>query len=402
MTEPSRRPGRDAVTRRRALQLGAAGAAALFGGASLLAGCGDDDDSAGSAAPTASAGGTAEPATTTAGSGGGGKPFKVGFGYVGPISDNGWTFTHDEARKEVEAVYPNVTTSYVESIPFGPEATQTFNQLAEDNDMVIVCSEYADLLTPAVEKYTDKFFLECNGHTIGQYENLNSYYVAHHKVAYIMGVAAGLLTKSGKLGYVGAFPTSTVYNDTNCFLMGARTVRPDCTMNVVMINSFFDPPKATQAANAIADGGADVLFDVMDDTSVLQVAEAKGLFSAIWNRDNRSFGPKAFINAIDLNWKPFYTEQVKMAMDGTLKMLDELTILDLGKGVDSVAWGERVTKEASAAGDAAKEKIKGGFEPYTGPIKDASGAEKVAAGKSLTLSEVYRVDFSIEGVTGVK
>ena len=385
--------------RRRVLQLGAAGVASLLGGAGVLSACGSDAKTSG----ITSGGTAAGPGTATASSGGGSdKPFKVGFAYVGPISDNGWTFTHDEGRKAVEAAYPNVKTVYVESVPFGPEATQTFNKLAEENDFVIVCSEYADLLTPTVEKFPKKFFLEADGHTIGKYKNLNSYYVAHHKVAYIMGVAAGLTTKTGKLGYVGAFPTSTVFNDTNCFLMGARTVRPDCTMNVVMINSFFDPPKATQAASALVDGGADVLFDVMDDTSVLQVAEKRNIHSAIWNRDNRSFGPNAFISAIDLNWKQYYIDQVKAAMDGTIKGLDDITILDLGKGVDVAKWGDKVTPEAQKAGDAAKAKVKGGFEPYTGPIKDAGGTERVPAGKSLNASEVFRVDFSIEGVTGVK
>jgi basic membrane protein A and related proteins len=397
MTEHEQPSLNSELSRRRVLQFGAAGFAGVLGGASWLTACGSDDKE-----PAATSSGQAT-ATTTGGqtTSGAAGAFRVGFAYVGPISDNGWTFTHDEARKAIEAEYSNVTTSYVESVPFGSEATQTFNNLAKESDLIIVCSEYADLLTPTVKNNPDKFFLECNGHTIGTIDNLNSYYVAHHKVAYIMGVAAGLLTKSGHLGYVGAFPTSTVYNDTNCFLLGARTVRPDCTMNVVLINSFFDPPKATQAATALIDGGADVLFDVMDDTSVLQVAEKRGVFSAIWNRDNRSFGPNAFINAIDLNWKPFYIEQVKMAMDGTLKKLDDITILDLGQGVDSVAWGDKVTAEAVAAGDAAKAKVAGGFEPYTGPIKDAGGTERVPAGKSLTLSEAYRVDYSIEGVTGV-
>lgn len=372
------------LSRRRFLS----GVGVMGAGAVILSACGGSDSSASSssAAGDASSSGT--------------EVFKVGFAYVGPTSDNGWTFTHDEARLAVEAAYPNVETTFVENVPFSAEATQIFDELAQNNDMVIVNSEYADLLGEAVSRNPDTFFLECNGRNFGP--NIGAYYINHHKVAYAMGIAAGHMTENGQLGYIGAFPTATVFNDTNCFLLGARTVRPEASLKVIMISSFFDPPAATQAANALIDGGADVIFDVQDETSALQVAQERGAFSAIWNRDNREFGPEAFINAIDLKWQDYYIDQVGRAIEGSWTPPAQADLLDLGAGVDLAAtWGSSVTQEAQDAGDAARQAMLDGFEPYTGPISDASGAVRLEEGQSLTDQEVYLVDWSIDGVSGV-
>lgn len=384
------------ISRRDALRYGSLGLGFLAAGP-LLAACGGGDDDGDAA--SGDAGNTSSSAAGATG-GGGGEEFRVGFAYVGPVSDNGWTFQHNEGRKAVEAAYPNVRTTFVESVPFSAEATQVFERLASENQMVIVNSEYADLLGEVAERHPDVHFLECNGHSYT--ENLGAYYLNHHKAAYILGVAAGMLTKNGRLGYVGAFPAATVYNDTNAFLLGARTMRPDAQLQVVMINSFIDPPKATQAANALLDGGADVLFDVQDDTSVLQVAQRRGAWSCIWNKDNRQFGPDAYVNAIAVDFAEFYRQQVGQALQGTWKAPTEAVLLELGQGFDLPGWGQRVPQDVQAKGNETRQRVlDGSLDPYAGPLKDASGKERVPAGKTLTAQEAYLVDWSVEGVTGV-
>lgn len=386
------RRGRDqhGISRRDIVRYGAMGAGLITVGP-LLAACGGDDG--GSDTETGSGG------TGGGGGGGGDNEFRVAFAYVGPTSDNGWTFQHDKARKAVESEYDNVTTSFVENIPFSAEATQIFDRLAREHDMVIVNTEYADLLSDVAERHPDTRFLECNGHTF--LDNLGPYYVTHHHPAYVLGVAAGTITENGQLGYVGAFPTASTYNDVNAFLMGAQTVRPDARLNVVMINSFFDPPKATQAANALLDGGADVLFDIQDDTSVLQVCERRGAFSCIWNKDNREFGPTAYVNAIEVDFDAYYVSEVGKALNDEWEAPKEVALLGLEEGCDIVSWGESVPQEAQDAGNEARERILGGFEPYTGPIEDASGEVRVPEGESLTPNEAYSVDWAIAGITGV-
>jgi basic membrane protein A and related proteins len=398
--DPVARAVERAISRRRMLRgMGAAGA--FLAATPILAACGDDDDDddAGGSTDTTAAGGST--GTTAAGGGGTGTPTdvqSVGFAYVGPISDNGWTAEHDRGRLAVEAA--GFATNYVELVPFDQQATQIFEELAQSNQIVIVNSEYGELLAPVIEAHPDVWFFEANGHLAGEgYPNYTQYYLAHEGLAYCMGVAAGHLSESGQLGYVGAFPTATLYNDTNGFLLGARSVNPDATLQVVLISSYIDPPGATQAANALIDAGCDVLFDVQDDTSVLQVCEERGVWSCIWNRDNRQFGPDAYVNALQLDFSPYYVEVVEAIAAGTYTAPSEVTLLTPGAGIDLAGWGDSVPDDVKTAGDEARASLDSGFRVYTGPLVDADGNEVVPAGTELTDVEVYQVDFSVEGVT---
>jgi basic membrane protein A len=369
-------------SRRDFVKRGVAGAALLGLGGTALAACGDDDEAD---APTAD------------------NPFKVGFAYISPRDDNGWSTTHDIGRLSLPDRIPNlVAETWVDNVPLSAEATQIFENLAQENNMVIVASEYADLLYSVAERHPDVTFLECDGHRY-DIPNVRQYYIAHWDPAYVMGVVAGLLTETGRLGYVGAFPTATVFNDTNAFLLGARTVRPDAVVQTVMVFSFFDPPGATQAVNALIDGGADVIFDVQDDTTPLQICEERGVWSCIWNKDNREFGPNAFVNATALDWNDYYFDQVSKAIDGTwTNNPDGPDQLAMGAGCDIAEWGQNVPQAARDAGDAAyKALLAGDISVYQGPLVDNTGTLQVPEGETLSVREMYDVNWSVEGVTGV-
>ena len=390
------------VTRRRFIKLGG-GVVAFVGLGGLAAACGDEDDGPQAAPPTTAAD-TTVPATTEsddgAANGGAASPYRVGFAYIGPIADIGWTFTHDEGRQAVEAAYDNVETSFVEIVPLSPEGTVIFEQLAADNDMVIVNSGYGDLLLPVVEANPDTIFMEAAGLT--NRPNLQNYIVEAWKVSYILGVAGGSLAPNGRLGYVGAFPSNPAYLDTTCFLMGARTVNPDATLQAVMINSYIDPPAATQAANALIDGGIEVMFDIQDDTSVLQVCQERGIWSCIWNRDNREFGPDVFVNAVDLDWRSYYVRRVGEALAGTWESTGQIEHLPLGDGVDIAdSWGANVPQATQDLGNQARQRLLDGFEPYTGPLSDNTGTLRVREGQTLTNPEIYAIDWIIDGIDGL-
>jgi basic membrane protein A len=337
------------------------------------------------------------------GNGGGGDPgeasgdvVRIGFGYIGPVTDNGWTFTHDQARKHVESTLgDSVETTFVENVPISAEASQTFEQLASNNDLVIANTEYANFLSDVAARHPDVAFLEADGHTYT--ENLYPYYVAHHVPNYLLGVAGGVLSESGKLGYVGAFPTATAYNDTNPLLLGARRINPDATVQAVMISSFFDPQRATQATNALIDGGADFIFSVMDEPSFLQVCEERGVWGASWNLDIREFGPTAYVNTYQLDWRDFYVEQAQLVLDGEWESQDEVRLLPLSLG----EWGDNVPQEVKDAVAEAQAEIDDGFNPYTGPLTDTQGNVVLDEGETLTDVEAYAIDWSIEGVSGV-
>jgi len=368
------------ITRRRLLRLAGLGAGGLAAGA-ILAACG----------------GEKAPSGASPGGGGSAKNLvKIGFAYIGPVTDNGWTFTHDEGRKAVVAKFGSrVKTTFVENVPISAEASQTFEQLASNNDLVIANTEYANFLSDVAERHPDVRFMECDGHTFT--DNLFPYYVAHHRPNYLLGVAGGLLSKTGKLGYLGAFPTATTYNDVNPMLLGARSVNPNAVVQAVLISSFFDPQKATQATNALIDGGADFIFAVMDEPSFLQVCEKRGVWGAAWNLDIRKFGPHAYVNTYLLNWGPFYTEQTQKVLDGTWKAEKEVHLLPLDLG----SWGDSVPQDVQSKVAEAKAKIDGGFNPYTGPLTDNKSKERLASGQTLSDVQAYSIDWAIQGVTGL-
>ena len=386
-------PGANAIDRRRALKLGGLGAAWLTLGPGILAACGDDDD-------TTSATGGTTPGTgadTTAGGGAAKDSIKVGFGYIGPTTDNGWTFTHDEGRKAAEAALAGkMTSTFVENVPLSAESTQIFEELAAENDFVIVNSEYSDFLGSVAAEHPDVKFIECDGHAYT--DNLFPYYVSHHQPAYLLGVAGGLLAAGGKIGYIGAFPTATAYNDVNGLLLGARSVNPDATVQAVMISSFFDPQKATQAANTLIDSGVEFLFAVMDEPAFLQVSNDRGIWAATWNTDVRQFGPDAYVNSFNLQWGDFYTEQCQAVLDGTWTSKTEPQLLALNLG----EWGDKVPQEVKDGVAEAEAKLAdGSVQVYAGPLNDASGEPRLAEGETIDDIGAYAIDFALEGVSGV-
>jgi len=322
----------------------------------------------------------------------------IAFGHTGPVADEGWTWSHDQGMKAVQAAFPKLKTVFVESIPYSADATRTFRQfVSQGANMVFATSNYGDFLYDVAKKSPDVAFYECDGRN--PLDNLSTYYVAHWYPTYVTGVAAGLMSKSGKLGYVGSFPVPSVFSGTNAFLMGARSVNPNATMQVIAINSWFDPQAATQAGSALLDNGCDLLFGIMDEAGYLQVAEKRGAKAVMWNTDIRRFGPKAYVSSIVIDFKKFYVDQVRLRLEG--KWTPSQTILPMSGGIDRDAWGESVPEEVRKQADAVRDKIAGGWSPFVGEIKDSKGNVKVAAGKKMTEAELYNWDWSIEGVKGI-
>lgn len=324
----------------------------------------------------------------------------IGFGHVGPISDEGWTSSHHQGLLAVKQAYPQAKFLEVESIPYSADATRTFRQfVAQGAHLVFLTSEYGDLLHGVSDRATDTAWLECNGHSVAA--NRSWYYVKHWLPSYVTGVAAGLMSKSGKLGYVGSMPVPTVYCGVNAFLMGARSVKPEATMQVIVINSWFDPQAAAQAGTALIDNGCDVLFGVMDEAAYLQVAEKRGVPAVMWNTDVRRYGPKSYISSIVLDWTKYDVAQTKARLEGSWTP-GQTALLNMGEGVDRDAWGDSVPGPVRAQADAVRARMLAGYTPFTGEIKDANGRVRVPAGKTMTDMELYGWDWPIEGVSGLR
>jgi basic membrane lipoprotein Med (substrate-binding protein (PBP1-ABC) superfamily) len=324
----------------------------------------------------------------------------IGFGHVGPISDEGWTFSHHQGLLAVKKAFPKAKYIEVESIPYSADATRTFRQyVAQNASIVFLSSEYGDLLHGVSDKAPNIAWLECNGHSVAP--NRSWYYVKHWLPTYVTGVAAGLMTKTGKLGYVGSLPVPSVYSGVNAFLMGARSVRPDATMQVILINSWFDPQAAAQAGTALIDNGCDFLFGIMDEAAYLQVAEKRGVPAVMWNTDVRRYGPKSYVSSIVVNWDDFYVGQTKDRLEGKWKP-EQMILLGIGAGVDRDAWGESVPEAVRKQADEVRAKMLGGYSPFVGEIKDIKGTVRVAKGAAMDDMTLYNWDWPVEGVSGLK
>ncbi len=320
------------------------------------------------------------------------------WGYVGPVSDEGWTWSHNQGLLAVKEKFPKIKTLEVENIPYSADATRIFRQFVADGAcMVFDSSNYGDFLYTASDAAPEVAWFECDGRSLR--ENMGWYYIAHWYPTYVIGVAAGMLSKSGKLGYVGSFPVPSVYSGTNAFLMGARTVNPKATLQVIMINSWFDPQGANQAGTALVDNGCDFLFGIMDEAAYLQVAEKRKVWAAMWNTDMRKHGPSAYVSSLILDWKAFYIEQVRKRLAG--EWTPTANLLPMGGGIDRDAWGENVPKDVAEAADAIRTKIAGGWSPFTGELKDNTGAVRVKAGETMDDMALYNWDWSVEGVSGI-
>ncbi len=322
----------------------------------------------------------------------------IAFGYVGPVSDEGWTWSHEQGRLAVEAAFPKIKTMKVESIPFSANATRTFKRFVSDGaTLVIATTSWGDLFEDVAKRTPDVAFLECGA--LNQSSNLGSFYIAHWYPSYVTGVAAGLMSKSGKLGYVASFPLPAVNASANAFLLGAKSVNPAATMQVIAIHSWFDPQAAAQAATALIDSGADILFGIMDDPAYLQVAEKRGVKAVMWNTDLRRYGPKAYVSSVVLDFKKYYVDQVRARLAGN--WVPERMILPMGVGVDADAWGETVPEPVRRQADAVRAKIMGGWSPFVGELKDNKGVVRLASGQRMTEDEINTWGWPVDGVSGL-
>jgi basic membrane protein A len=329
------------------------------------------------------------------------KDLIIAFGHVGPISDEGWTWSHHKGREAIAKAYPQAKILEVENIPFSSQASRIFTQFVQEGaNLVFITSGYGDFLYDVAKKNPDVAFMECGRQP--KQPNVVGFYIQHWQPSYLLGMASAMLSKSNKLGYIASFPVAAVLANVNSFQLGARSVNPQIQTQVVSINSWFDPQAATQAANALIDAGCDVLYGIMDEPAYLQVAEKRGKWAVMWNTDIRRFGPNAYVSSLMLDWDAFYLAQVKARLDGTWKGDRSAELLPLGKGTDRDSWGQNVPKDVAAKVDEVRERMLKGFSPFVGPIADAKGEARIAAATEMDTNTLYvNWRWPMQGITGL-
>lgn len=373
--------------------------AALAAGAALtLWGCGKSNEGAGdkTAAPAASsAPAAAAPAPAN-------EPLKVAFVYVGPVGDAGWTYAHDAGRKEVEAKFGDkVKTSFVESVPeSAADAERVFRDLATQGNKVIFGTSFGfmESMLKVAKEFPDVKFEHATGFKTA--DNLGQYDVRTYEGAYLAGVVAGKMSKSGKLGVVGSVPIPEVIRNIDSFTLGARSVNPKATTRVVWVNKWFDPGKEREAATTLIGQGVDVLMQNTDSAAVVQTAQEKGVYALGWDSDMTKFGEKAHLAASMNKWGVYYTKVVGDVLENKWK--PETAWWGLKEGaIDLGAYNAVVPEDVKALVETRKKGIIDGSAPiWKGPLKDNTGKEVLPADKVADDGFLHGIKFYVEGVEG--
>ncbi|RZL91270.1 MAG: BMP family ABC transporter substrate-binding protein [Variovorax sp.] len=360
-----------------------------------LIGCGKKEEAAAPAAAPAAPAPTAAAPAPAAG------PLNIAFAYVGPVGDGGWSFAHDNGRKALEKEFGDkIKTTFVESVPESADAERVFRDMVGQGNKLIFGTTFG-YMEPMLKVATDNKevkFEHATGYKTA--ENMRTYDSRTYEGAYMAGVIAGSMTKSNTLGVVGSVPIPEVLRNINSFTMGAQSVNPKITTKVVWVNEWFSPPKETEAATALINGGADVLFQNTDSPAVLKTAQEKGKRAFGWDSDMTAYGPKAHLGSAIINWAPYYIKATQDALDG--KWATGQTWWGVKEGaIDMVSIAEDVPAEAKAKVDEIKKGLKdGSFSIWKGPIVGQDGKELVAAGAVADDKFLSGVNFYVKGVEG--
>ena len=274
--------------------------------AAALAGCGKKEEAAPAPAPVAEA-----PAAAAT------EPLKIAFAYVGPVGDGGYTFAHDQGRLALEKEFGDkIKTSYVESVPEGADAERVLRDMAANGNKLVFGTTfgYMEPIQKIAPDFPDVKFEHATGYKTAA--NVSTYDSRTYEGAYLAGIIAGSMTKSNVLGVVGSVPIPEVLRNINSFTLGAQSMNPKIKTKVVWVNEWFAPPKETEAATSLINGGADILFQNTDSAAVLKTAEEKGKRAFGWDSDMTAYGPKAHLGSAIINWTPYYTKTVREMLDG--------------------------------------------------------------------------------------
>ncbi len=329
------------------------------------------------------------------------EPLKAAWIYVGPVGDAGWSFAHDQGRKAVEAKFGDaVKTSFVEKVPEGADAERVIRDLAQQGNKIIFATSfgYMEPMLKVAADFPDVRFEHATGYKTAP--NMRIYDASFYQDTYMAGVIAAKMTKTNVLGFVGSFPIAEVLRNINAFTLGAQSVNPKITTKVVWVNTWYDPGKESEAAQSLINQKADVLLQNTDSTAVLQTAEKNGKYAFGWDSDMSAFGPKAHLASAIVNWAPYYIKAIEEVKAGTWKT--ERTVWGVKEGLnDLVKIADVVPADAKKRVDEIKAGLKdGSFNPFTGPIVDNTGKERLGKDQKADQAWLDKVDFYVKGVEG--
>ncbi len=333
------------------------------------------------------------------GSAGAEDDLKVGFIYVSPVGDAGYSYAHDLGRQAV-ADMDGVDTSFVESVPEGPDAQRVLRKMARNGfDLIFATSYgYMDPVIKVAKNFPQTTFMHCSG--FKRAENVGTYFGRMYQARYLTGMVAGAMTETDTLGFVAAYPLPELIRGINAFTLGAQSVNPEVQVRVVWTKSWYDPATEKEAAKSLLDIGADVIAQHVDSPAPQEAAQEKGAYSVGYNSDMSAFAPQAHLTSAVWEWGNLYTDITSQVKEGTWESQDIWAGID-EQVVDIAPFGPMVPEAVQEQVLAKKESmIAGDFDVFAGPIKDQDGTVRVTPGQSMSDDEIWGMNWFVEGVVG--
>lgn len=329
----------------------------------------------------------------------GAEQVKIGFVYVGPVGDHGWTHGHDLGRKAIEAKFGDkVKTTFVENVAEGPDSERVIRQLASSGHNLIFTTSFG-FMNPTLKvakQFPKVKFEHATGYKTAA--NVSVYNARFHQGRAVIGTIAGHMSKSGTAGYIASFPIPEVVMGINAFTLAAQKVNPDFKTKVVWVSSWYDPGKESDATKTLIDQGADMITQHTDSPAPLQVAENRGVFGFGQASDMKAYAPRAQLTAILDDWSDYYVQRTQDVMDGNWK--SQNIWQGMKEGMVKIApYGSEITDAARDAAEKVRMGITdGSMHAFAGPIKNQEGKEVLAAGQSLTDDKMATMDWYVQGV----
>ena len=356
--------------------------------AAALVGCGKKEEAAPAPAPAAAA-----PAPA--------KPLKMAFLYVSPIGDGGWTYQHELGRRAIQDKFGDkIETSFVESVPESADAERVMRDMAGQGNGLIFATSfgYQEFVQKVAADTPTVKFEHATGYKTAA--NVATYDTKTFEGAYLAGIVAGGMTKTKTVGVVASVPIPEVVRNINSFVLGAQSVDPSIQAKVVWVNEWFSPPKESEAATSLINGGVDVLYQNTNSPAVLKTAEERGVRAFGKDGDMSAFAPKAHLGSAVIDWTPYYSKVAQDTLDGKWQTGSfwwgvKEGAIDLLKIADDVPQDlkDRVAKARAGLKD-------GTFQVWTGPVSDNAGKEVLTAGQVGDLPFLTGINFFVKGVEG--
>ncbi|MES0824387.1 BMP family ABC transporter substrate-binding protein [Ruegeria sp. SCP11] len=327
---------------------------------------------------------------------------KVGFVYVGPVGDGGWTYEHNKGRLAVEEHFGDkVETVFVESVPEGPDAERVMTQMAlEGADLIFTTSfGYMDPTINVAKKFPNVKFEHATGYKTA--DNVSVYSARFYEGRAVQGHIAGKMTESDIIGYIGSYPIPEVIRGINSAYVHAKKVNPDVEFKIVWAYTWFDPAKEADAATVLIEQGADVILQHTDSTAPQAAAQEAGNVITFGQASDMSeYAPHPRVSSIIDNWAPYYIARTQAVMDGswaTVNTWDGIAegMVEIGEISDSVPADVKEEALALKAAMAAGE-----YHPFTGPLKKQDGSDWLAEGETADDGTLAGMNFYVEGLEG--